>query len=60
MFGDDVLNLDPNGDFNIHFPLKRGELNVHSGIGGSITSIMADLQEIWEHALLTYLEIKPT
>jgi len=60
VFGDDVLNLDPNGDFNIHFPLKRGELNVHSGIGGSITSIMADLQEIWEHALLTYLEIKPT
>ncbi|XP_055716979.1 actin-related protein 8 [Phlebotomus papatasi] len=60
VFGDNVLNLDPNGDFNLHFPMRRGELNVHSGLGGSLSSVLTDLQAIWEHVLLATMEIKTT
>lgn len=51
VIGDDVKRLDPNGDFNIHFPMKRGEFNLHSGIGGSMMAVLADLQAIWEYVL---------
>lgn len=55
--GDDVLLLDPEGDFNIHFPYRRGELNVHPGPGGSLKSILADLKTIWEYVLTKKLDI---
>lgn len=55
--GDDILSLDPEEDFNIHFPYKRGELNVHSGPGGSIRAVMADLKTIWEYVLTEKLNI---
>ncbi|GAB0100566.1 Actin-related protein 8 [Sergentomyia squamirostris] len=58
VFGDNALNLDPNGDFNLHFPMKRGDLNIHSGLGGSLTSVLTDLQAIWEHVLSETMEIK--
>lgn len=57
VIGDDVIRLDPNGEFNVHFPVRRGDFNLHDGIGGSMTAILADLQEIWEYALKTYLKI---
>jgi actin-related protein 8 len=37
--GADVLRLDPKGHFNIHFPIRRGEFNLHKGVGGSISSV---------------------
>ncbi|RZF39990.1 hypothetical protein LSTR_LSTR002393 [Laodelphax striatellus] len=49
--GNEVLFLDPALDFNIHFPIKRGDLNVHSGVGGSLTAVLADLQAIWSFIL---------
>lgn len=49
--GDDVLSLDPKTDFNIHFPWRRGDLNLHSNVGGSLTAVLADLQQIWESVL---------
>lgn len=55
--GDDILTLDPEEDFNIHFPYKRGELNVHSGPGGSVSAVMADLKTIWEYVLVEKLDI---
>lgn len=55
--GDDILMLDPQEDFNIHFPYKRGELNVHSGPGGSARAVMADLKTIWEYVLSEKLDI---
>lgn len=57
IIGDDVVTLNPNGDFNLHFPIRRGDFNLHGGVGGSITAIIADLQEIWEHVLRTHLNI---
>jgi len=57
--GDDILSLDPEEEcnFNIHFPYRRGELNIHSGPGGSITAVMADLKTIWEYVLTEKLDI---
>jgi len=49
----DILLLNPGEEcnFNIQFPYRRRELNIHSGPGGSITAIIADLKTIWEHVL---------
>lgn len=57
--GDDILSLDPEeeSNFNIHFPYRRGELNIHSGPGGSLTAVMADLKTIWEYVLTVKLDI---
>lgn len=45
--GDQVLNLNPDDSFNVHFPYKRGDLNVHSGVSGSLSSVLTDLVTIW-------------
>lgn len=55
VIGDDVLRLDPSLDFNIHFPYRRGEFNVHSGPGGSVSAIIADLEAIWGYLLTVKL-----
>ncbi|EZA55915.1 hypothetical protein DMN91_010634 [Ooceraea biroi] len=59
IIGDDILSLVPEEEagFNIHFPYKRGELNVHSAPGGSLTAVMADLKTIWEYVLTEKLDI---
>lgn len=57
VIGDDVIHLDPNGEFNRHFPIRRGELNLHAGVGGSLTAVMADLQDIWQYVLKVHLGI---
>lgn len=50
-----MLNLDPSLDFNIHFPYRRGDFHVHSGPGGSVSAILADLEAIWGHLLTVKL-----
>lgn len=55
--GADVLRLDPNGSFNIHFPIRRGEFNIHSQVNGSMFSVLEDLKTIWEFAIKNYLDI---
>lgn len=55
--GADVLRLDPNGSFNVHFPIRRGEFNIHKEVGGSITSVLEDMKSIWEYAIRNYLDI---
>lgn len=57
VIGDDAIHLDPNGEFNLHFPIRRGELNLHGGVGGSLTAVMSDLQDIWEYVLKVHLGI---
>ena len=51
------MSLHPNSDYNIHFPYKRGDLNIHSGIGGSVTAVLADLETIWGHYINTLLNV---
>lgn len=55
--GDDVLYLHPDDDYNVHFPFKRGDVNLHQDIGGSQTSVLVDLETIWSHAIEVLLEI---
>lgn len=57
VIGDNVLELDPNGEFNVHFPIRRGDFNLHPGVGGSMTSVLADLQEIWEYVLRYHMSV---
>uniref|UniRef100_A0A6P7FJ58 Actin-related protein 8 n=1 Tax=Diabrotica virgifera virgifera TaxID=50390 RepID=A0A6P7FJ58_DIAVI len=57
VIGNDILRLDPRQDFNVHFPYKRGDLNIHSEPGGSLTSVMADLETIWTYILETNFQI---
>lgn len=55
--GADVLRLDPNGPFNIHFPIRRGEFNIHKSVGGSLFSVLEDIKTIWEYSIRNYLDI---
>lgn len=56
--GADVLRLNPNsGDFNIHFPIRRGELNVHGNVGGSLTAILEHVRTIWEYSIKNFLDV---
>jgi len=55
--GDDVLSIPSSLPYNVHFPFRRGDLNLHSGIGGSLTSILVDLQEIWSRSIEKHLGI---
>ncbi|XP_054715778.1 actin-related protein 8-like [Uloborus diversus] len=57
VIGDEVLYLKPEENFNIHWPIRRGQLNVHSGIGGSLRSVLSDLETIWGTVIHKYLEI---
>lgn len=55
--GADVLRLNPNGDFNIHFPIRRGEFNVHDQVGGSVTAVIEHIRTIWEFAIKNFLDV---
>jgi actin-related protein 8 len=55
--GSDVLKIAPNGRFNVHFPIRRGELNIHKNVNGSLVSVLEDLRCIWEYFIKYKLEI---
>uniref|UniRef100_A0A336MA12 Actin-related protein 8 n=1 Tax=Culicoides sonorensis TaxID=179676 RepID=A0A336MA12_CULSO len=55
--GDDVLSLDPKDPWNIHFPWRRGDFNLHKNVGGSLTAVISDLQQIWLSVLQCILGI---
>ncbi|XP_056628218.1 actin-related protein 8 [Triplophysa dalaica] len=57
LVGEDALNVNPTDSYSIHWPIRRGQLNIHSGPGGSLTAVLADLQTIWSHAVHKLLEI---
>ncbi|XP_023307114.2 actin-related protein 8 [Lucilia cuprina] len=59
IFDKDLLKINVNevADYNIHFPMKRGELNLHSNVGGSLTSVLSDLEAIWSYAIHERMEI---
>jgi actin-related protein 8 len=55
--GADVLRLNPNSEFNIHFPIRKGELNIHNNVGGSMNATLSHIREIWEFAIKNYLDV---
>ena len=40
--GDDILKIPQSAiqSYNLHFPFRRGDLNLHSDVGGSLSSIL--------------------
>ena len=52
-----ALMVEQNKDYNLHWPMRRGHLNVHDGPCGTLTSVLADLELIWGHALQNMLDI---
>ncbi|KAK1786881.1 hypothetical protein P4O66_017264 [Electrophorus voltai] len=57
LVGEEALNVNPTDSYSIHWPICRGQLNVHSRPGGSLTAILEDLETIWSHAIQKLLEI---
>ena len=51
------MYINDNEPYSLHWPMKGGSLNLHSGVGGSLTSVCADLEAIWAHGIKTYLNI---
>ena len=47
--GQPVSRIPPLLPYNIHFPFRRGDLNLHSGVGGSLSSVLLDLQVSQNH-----------
>lgn len=60
IFDKDILKLNFNEEnqYNVHFPIKRGELNVHPRVGGSLTSVLSDLEDIWSYAIHELMQIQ--
>uniref|UniRef100_A0A6I8QMP6 Actin-related protein 8 n=1 Tax=Xenopus tropicalis TaxID=8364 RepID=A0A6I8QMP6_XENTR len=58
LVGEEALYVNPSDCYNLHYPIRRGQLNLHSGPGGSLTAVLADLETIWSHVLQKMLEIQ--
>ncbi|CAI9549438.1 unnamed protein product [Staurois parvus] len=58
LVGEEALFVNPAEGYNIHFPIRKGQLNVHTGPGGSLTAVLTDLETIWSHVLQKILEIQ--
>ncbi|CAM4713189.1 unnamed protein product [Leuciscus chuanchicus] len=57
LVGEEALYVNPSDCYSLHWPICRGHLNLHSGPGGSLTSVLTDLENIWAHTLQKLLEI---
>ncbi|XP_037724830.1 actin-related protein 8 isoform X3 [Drosophila subpulchrella] len=59
LFDDRILRLSALDarDYDIHFPMQRGELNVHKAKGGSLQASLQHLERIWSYALEARLKI---
>ena len=49
--------INPKESYNVHWPVRRGSLNVHTGPGGSIAAVLQDIEDIWATVLHSYLHI---
>ncbi|XP_067383309.1 actin-related protein 8 isoform X3 [Channa argus] len=57
LVGEEALYVNPSDCYNIYWPIVRGQLNVHSGPGGSLTGVLADLETIWSYVIQKHLDI---
>ncbi|XP_069592807.1 actin-related protein 8 isoform X2 [Ranitomeya imitator] len=57
--GEEALFVNPTDGYDIHYPIRRGQLNIHGGPGGSLTAVLSDLEVIWTHVIQKFLEIQP-
>lgn len=52
-----ALYIKPGSGYTLHWPIRRGRLNLHDGPGGTLSSVMADLELIWSNVIQTILDI---
>ncbi|XP_072328584.1 actin-related protein 8 isoform X1 [Scyliorhinus torazame] len=57
LVGEEALYVNPSDCYNVHWPIRRGQFNLHAGPGGSLTAVLADLETIWTFAIQKFLEI---
>ena len=58
VFGQNIFSIVASREeYNLHFPIRRGRLNIHDGVGGSPTAVLADLAAIWSYAIETGLGV---
>ncbi|KAK3085468.1 hypothetical protein FSP39_003869 [Pinctada imbricata] len=55
--GEEALAIHPSEDYILHWPIRRGRLNLTDNKPMSLTSIMADLETIWATAIQNHLDI---
>ncbi|KAM5148377.1 actin-related protein 8 isoform 2-T2 [Mantella aurantiaca] len=58
LVGEEALFVNPADGYNIYFPIRKGQLNVHNGPGGSLMAVLTDLETIWSHVLQKILEVQ--
>jgi len=51
--------INPDNLYDLHWPIRRGGLNLHKAVGGTLSAVLQDLEDIWSTALCTYLKISP-
>ena len=49
-----MKDTDP---YNLHWPFRRGKLNLHAGPGGTLTAVLQDIHDIWSYAIQNFLDI---
>lgn len=52
-----ALYVNPSDCYNIHWPIVRGQLNIHTSSGGSLTAVLADLETMWSYIIQKQLDI---
>ena len=53
-----ALYVQPSDCYNLHWPIQRGRLNIHSnGPNGTLTAVLLQLERIWGVAMETLLDI---
>lgn len=55
--GSEVLSLKETDPYHIHWPFRRGQLNIHSGLGGSLRCVLANISIIWSTVIQTLLQV---
>ncbi|XP_062612394.1 actin-related protein 8-like [Saccostrea cucullata] len=55
--GQEAMYVNPADNYNLHWPMRRGRLNIHDRPGGTLTAVLADIEVIWATALQKHLDI---
>jgi len=57
IIGDEALYIPASQRYRLSWPMRRGHLNIHGDPGGTLTSVLADIELIWSHVLQDHMEI---
>ncbi|XP_005093366.1 actin-related protein 8 [Aplysia californica] len=55
--GEEAMYIRPSEHYRLSWPMRRGQLNVHQGPGGTLSSVLADIEAIWGCVLQDHMEI---